>query len=504
MAEFWSSSPAVLDLHLDLQAVPGTDAQRSGRRATLESALRAAIRQGRLAPATRLPSSRVLAGELGMSRGTVTAAYDQLVGEGYLVSRPGAGTVVAAVPARLAEPDRAAPERTDPRYDLRPGLPDVSSFPTRAWLAAARRVLGSARPEVFAAGDPQGRIELRRALADYLGRSRGVIATPDRIVVSSGYYQGLSLLCGVLAAAGIRTAAVEDPGHNHFREVVRRAGFELRPLPVDAAGARIDALQPGTGAVFLTPAHQYPMGVPLAPGRRRALAGWAGSTGALIVEDDYDGEYRYDRQPVGALQGIAPDRVVYCGTASKTLGPALRLAWMVLPPPLVSALVRARQQADQYAEPLGQLILADLIAGHAYERHVRTARQRYRRRRERLMERLATFPSLTAHGVPAGLHVTVTLPEAGRGEPLGPGPEPEPVRDGTGQRADAREPLLLARCSAAGIGLRGLTELHVEPAGRPEGLLIGFGAPSERGFPAALDALTSELGRALSQHGISR
>jgi GntR family transcriptional regulator/MocR family aminotransferase len=461
MPENWSGSR--LDLHIDFDAA-------RGRRNGLESALRAAIRQGRLPAGTLLPSTRGLAKELGLSRGTVSAAYDQLVEEGHLTTRPGSGTHVAGIPQHVTAPAPPAPAPTTPRHDLRPGLPDVSAFPTRAWLASTRRVLTRARPEVFGAGDPQGRIELRHALADYLGRTRGVITTPDRIVITSGYYQGLGLLSGVLAAGGIGTAAVEDPGHKSFRDVVQRAGFTTVALPVDAHGARVEELTQGTGAVFLTPSHQYPTGVPLHPGRRQALCVWARSTGGLIVEDDYDGEYRYDRLPVGALQGIAPDHVVYCGTASKTLGPALRLAWMVLPPHLVPPLVRAKQEADLYTETLSQLVLADLITTHAYDRHIRAARLRYRRRRELLVSRVAATPGLTAHGVPAGLHALVTLPSDG-----------------------PTEHQLLTRCADHGVALRGLTDLHHGPANRPQGLLIGFAAPSEHGYPAALDALFASL-----------
>lgn len=461
MPNSWSSSR--LDLHISLDTA-------GGRRSGLESALRAAIRQGRLSAGTLLPSTRGLAQELGLSRGTVSAAYDQLVEEGYLTTRPGSGTKVAEAPQRAQAPACPALAPTTPRHDLRPGLPDVSAFPTRAWLASTRRVLARARPEVFGTGDPQGRIELRNALADYLGRTRGVIATPDRIVITSGYYQGLGLLSDVLTASGTRTAAVEDPGHNLYREVVQRAGLTTLALPVDAHGAQAEALTQRTGAVFLTPSHQYPTGVPLHPSRRQTLCAWARSTGGLIVEDDYDGEYRYDRQPIGALQGIAPDQVVYCGTASKTLAPALRLAWMVLPPHLVQPVMRAKQQADLYTETLGQLVLADLITTHAYDRHIRASRLRYRRRRELLLGRVAASPGLTAHGVPAGLHTLVTLPSDG-----------------------PTENQLLARCAHHGLALRGLTELHHDPADRPQGLLIGFAAPSERAYPTALDALFTAL-----------
>ncbi|WP_214415109.1 MocR-like pyridoxine biosynthesis transcription factor PdxR [Sphaerisporangium fuscum] len=461
MSHFWSSSG--LDLHLDLQA---TAKRRSG----LESALRAAIQDGRLPAGTLLPSTRGLARDLGLSRGTVTAAYNQLVEEGFLATRPGSGFTVTELPSRASVTTASPSASPRIRHDLRPGLPDVSAFPTGAWLAATRRVLTGARPEIFAAGDPQGRIELRRALAGYLGRTRGVVATPDRIVITSGYHQGVTLLSGVLAGRGITSAALEDPGHNVYRQAIQRGGLATVPLPVDQQGARVDTVPPGAGAVFLTPSHQYPTGVPLHPSRRQTVCAWARSTGGVVIEDDYDGEYRYDRRPIGALQGIAPDHVVYCGTASKTLGPALRLAWMVLPPHLVPDLVRAKQDADLFTETLNQLVLAELISGYAYDRHIRAARLRYRRRRMLLLDRVAACPGITVHGVPAGLHSLLTLPT------MGP-----------------TEAELLDRCTEQGLGIRGLTELHHNPDDRPQGLLVGFAAASERAYPAALDALFTVL-----------
>ncbi|MGW0883054.1 MocR-like pyridoxine biosynthesis transcription factor PdxR [Streptomyces sp. NPDC002671] len=461
MQKSWSGSRVALHLSLDAS---------KGRRSALESALRDAIRQGRLAAGTRLPSTRGLATELGLSRGTVTAAYDQLVEEGYLTTRPGSGTTVADIPPETVTSPPATSIPAGPRHDLRPGLPDVSAFPARAWLTATRRVVADARSVVLGAGDPQGRIELRAAVADYLGRTRGVVTSPDRIVITSGYYQGLSLLSSVLAGSGARTVAVEDPSHNIFRAVVQRAGLATLPMPVDAHGACMDALTHEVDAVLLTPSHQYPTGVPLHPSRRQAVGAWARTTGGLVIEDDYDGEYRYDRQPVGALQGIAPDRTVYCGTVSKALGPALRLAWMALPPQLVKPLVEAKQQADLYTESLSQLVLADLITNHAYDRHVRATRLRYRRRRELLLARVSGVTGLTAHGVPAGLHTLLTLPADWP-------PEVE----------------ILSRCARQGLALRGLSELHIDPHGRPAGLLIGFAAPPEHAYRPALDALFGTL-----------
>jgi GntR family transcriptional regulator/MocR family aminotransferase len=468
MPKDWSGSR--VDLHLSLSAV-------GARRSSLESALREAVRDGRLAAGAPLPSTRGLAQELGLARGTVTAAYDQLVEEGYLTTRPGSGTMVAELLQSLPTASDTTAQPPTPRHDLRPGLPDADAFPARAWLAATRRVLAAAGPEVFGAGDPHGRVELRRALAAYLGRTRGVITLPDRIVITSGYYQGLSLLAGVLTASGARTAAVEDPGHNVFRDVVRRAGFTTVPLPIDVQGARVDLLTPQVDAVFLTPAHQYPIGVPLHPHRRRTLSAWARTTGGLIVEDDYDGEYRYDRQPVGALQGMASDTTVYCGTTSKTLGPALRLAWIVLPPHLVEPVIQAKHEADLYSETLSQLVLADLIATHGYDRHIRSSRLRYRPRRDLLLDRAAAVPGLTAHGVPAGLHTLLTLPA-----------DWPPEED------------LLAICGRDGIALRGLAELQCEPTAssgeRRRGLIVGFGAASDRAYPSAVRALFTLLDKA--------
>ncbi|WP_331766972.1 PLP-dependent aminotransferase family protein [Embleya sp. NBC_00896] len=457
-----------VDLHVEVDTV-------DGRRVGLERALRAAIRDGRLVPGAPLPSTRGLAGRLGFARGTVTAAYDQLVAEGYLTARPGAVTRVADVPRPApTTPASASPAAaTVPRFDLRPGLPDGSAFPAAAWLRSTRRVLSGAPAAIHGVGDPQGRIELRTALADHLGRTRGVLTTPDRIVITSGFYQSVGLLAAVLGDAGVHAVGMEDPGHDVYRDVVRRAGRTVVPLPVDTDGARFERLADrGVGAVVVTPAHQYPTGVPLLPRRRHELCGWARETGGLIVEDDYDGEFRYDRQPVGALQGMAPEHVAYCGSVSKTLGPGLRLAWLALPRRLVEPVVTAKLRADFHTHTLGQLVLADLIVRHDYDRHVRAARLSYRRRREHLVGRFAAERALGAYGfqgVPAGLHVLVTLPADG-----------------------PTEPDLLATCAERGIALRGTRELwHGTP--RRQGLLVGFAAPAEHAWPATLDALAAVL-----------
>ncbi|MFB7735108.1 PLP-dependent aminotransferase family protein [Streptomyces sp. NPDC056112] len=451
MEDFWSG--AGLALHLEPDAA-------AGRRAGLEKALRDAVRDGRLAPGTRLPATRRLAAELGISRGTAKAAYDQLVAEGYLTARQGSGTRVAALPAVDAQEPGAAAHARTPRFDLRPGSPDVGTFPAAAWLRALRRAIATAPSLTYDYGDPRGRIELRTALSGYLGRARGVIAPPERIVITSGYVQGLALLTRVLDGAEV---AMEDPGLPFHREVVRRAGGRVAPVRVDERGVCAQDLGEQR-AVVVTPAHQYPTGVTLHPERRRALTDWARARGGLIVEDDYDGEFRYDRQPVGALQGMAPGQVAYLGTASKTLGPALRLGWVVLPPHLVDAVAEAKLHSDHHTETIGQLALAELIDSHAYDRHIRACRLRYRRRRDQLLDRLG---SRRVRGIAAGLHALVDV---------------------------ADEAGTLARAEAEGLALGRLADhWHTPGEGRPQGVVVGYGTPRERVYPEALEALAKLL-----------
>ncbi|MFI9813458.1 MocR-like pyridoxine biosynthesis transcription factor PdxR [Saccharothrix variisporea] len=450
MSQPWATSG--VDLHLDLD--PGT-----GRRTGLEHALRDAIRGGRLAPGARLPATRRLAVELGLARNTVAAAYDQLVAEGYLTARRGAGTQVAALPRPVADTPATGRDTTTPRLDLRPGSPDVTTFPTTAWLRATRRALLAAPAAVHTYGDPRGLPELRHALAEYLGRTRGVHADPENIVVTCGYMHGLALLAGVLDGP----VAMEDPGLPFHREVVRRAGRTVVPLPVDGDGAH--SFPEGVAAAVVTPAHQYPTGVPLHPRRRHALVDWARGTGAVVVEDDYDGEFRYDRQPLGAVQGMAPDHVVYAGSTSKTLGPGLRLGWLVLPARLVDPVVQARRHTDLITATPTQLALADLITTHAYDRHIRSCRLRYRRRRDQLLDALRGH---TALGVSAGLHALIPHPD---------------------------EAAVLAAANAEGLALGALSDHWHDPAGRPGGVIVGYGTPAEHAWRPALDTLARVLAR---------
>jgi GntR family transcriptional regulator/MocR family aminotransferase len=464
-----------VDLHLEPTG--------RGLRRGLTDALRDAVRTGRLAPGTRLPSSRSLAADLGIARNTVADAYADLVAEGWLTSRQGSGTRVGE--RRVVPPAGTAPRPREraharPEYDLRPGFPDLASFPRAEWLRAARRALASAPHDALGYGDPRGRPELRRALAGYLSRARGVRADPERIVVCGGFSHGLKILGTLLRARGVRTVAVESYGLDTHWGLLEATGLRTAPLPFDELGTDprgLGAEPPaGTeaparaGAVLVTPAHQFPMGVPLHRDRRAHLVDWARRTGGLVLEDDYDGEFRYDRQPVGALQGLDPDRVVHLGTASKSLAPGLRLAWMVLPSALVEEAAAVKGGVDSCGA-LDQLTLAELLTSGAYDRHVRASRLRYRRRRDALVAALAArAPDVHATGIAAGLHAVLRLP---------PGTEQSVVQAAHWQ----------------GLVVDGLTRFrHPDAVAEPmDALVVGYGAPPDHGWSGALDALCAAL-----------
>ncbi|MEU6591251.1 PLP-dependent aminotransferase family protein [Streptomyces sp. NPDC046881] len=464
MASSWATLG--VDLHLEPS---GTGGVRRG----LTDALRDAVRSGRLAPGTRLPSSRSLAADLGLARNTVAEAYADLVAEGWLTARQGSGTRVAAgAPHGPTAPSAPAPpHRTPalPRHDLVPGTPDLAAFPRTEWLKATRRALATAPFHALGYGDPRGRPELRTALAGYLARARGVRTDPDTLVITAGFSHALTLLGKVLRARGVRTVAVESYGLDVHWALLRAAGLATPPLPYDDLGT--DPGEPGAaGAVLLTPAHQFPMGVPLHPDRRAAVVAWARRTGGLILEDDYDGEFRYDRQPVGALQGLAPDRVVYLGTASKSLAPGLRLGWMVLPPALAAEVASAKGRADTVGA-LEQLTLAEFLTSGAYDRHVRSSRLRYRRRRDALTAAVtARAPEVGVTGIAAGLHAVLRLP---------PGTEESVVQAAAWQ----------------GLALHGLS-FHRHPQAvteRLDALVVGYGTPPDSAWAGALEALCRVL-----------
>ncbi|MFV0128184.1 aminotransferase class I/II-fold pyridoxal phosphate-dependent enzyme [Streptomyces sp. HMX112] len=364
-----------------------------------------------------------------------------------------------------------APRRTAV-HSLHPGAPDLGSFPRAGWLKAARRALTAAPHEAFGYGDPLGRVELRTALAEYLARARGVYADPGRIVICSGFVHGLALLGEVLRARGAREVAVDSYGLDRHWELLGRAGLRTPALPFDAHGTRTGELD-RHGAVLLTPAHQFPLGGALHPDRRAAAVDWARRRGGLVLEDDYDGEFRYDRQPVGALQGLDPERVVHLGTASKSLIPGLRLGWMVLPGDLVGPVARAKGDTDWTGSALDQLTLAEFLTSGAYDRHVRGMRLRYRRRRDQLVAALAArAPHVRVSGVAAGLHAVLELP---------PGTERSVVR------AAARQGLALG-------GLDGYRHPDVAP-GRGDALVVGYATPPDSAWAGALDALCRVLAR---------
>ena len=379
------------------------------RRAQLEDRLRELVRNGTLAPGTRLPSSRALADDLEVSRRLVVDAYGQLLAEGYLMSQRGAGTYVAAN-AGVAEASSPRPSAQAPGFDFFPGAPDLAAFPRTLWSGALREVLRTAPASAFSYPDPRGAIELREALARYLRRVRGVVADPDAIVICAGATQGLALLGRALLRRGTTRIAVEDPGLPSHRAVLEYAGLDVEGADVDEQGIVIGGV--ASEVILATPAHQSPTGVAMAPARRGAVIAWA-RTGGLVIEDDYDAEFRYDRAPLAALQGLAPDRVVYIGTTSKTLAPGLRLGWLVVPAPLIDGVIEAKFLDDHGGATIEQLALARLLETAAYDRHLRRARRRNRARRDALIAAVAReLPQARVSGISAGLHALVHLPRA--------------------------------------------------------------------------------------------
>jgi len=459
----------VLDFHLDLDPA-------RGRQAALEEGVRRAIATGRLTAGTRLPSTRALAKELECARATVVAAYEQLVAEGFLTAERGAGTRVAGVQPLAAPPAADLPPPSTYLADFRPGEPDNSSFPRGQWLTSVRRVLSVGPDDMFGYGDPRGARELRVALASYLGRARAVAADPARIVIFGGFANALTVLADTFRHLGIVDVAVEDPALPFHPRFLRRAGLSTRAVPVDDQGVRVDLLaRTSARAVLTTPAHQYPLGVALAPSRRSALVEWARESDGWIIEDDYDGEFRYDRQPVGALQSLDPERVVYGGTASKSLGAGLHIAWLAVPDVLLEPLVEtARWRVGVSA--VEQCTLAEFITTGRLDRHVRQMRSTYRRRRDALATTLhRSAPWMSLQGISAGLHGTVSLASTG----------------------SEREILTLAEQRS--VGMHPLSAHFAD--GRSEGLVLGYSRPAGHAFPGALARLERFLAELPPQSG---
>ncbi|WP_030234651.1 PLP-dependent aminotransferase family protein [Streptomyces sp. NRRL S-350] len=422
------------NLGADFLQLDTADAPPGGLTDWLARRLREAVADGRLPAGSRLPAGRVLAAELGVSRGVVTDAYRRLAEEGQVAGRGRGGTVVVAAPppppvAPVVEPPRPRPDAsalfrdhpgpevfdllrgTAARIDLTPGVPDLAAFPRAAWLRAERAVLDGLAAHDLGYGDVRGTPALRRAVAHWLARNRGIRADPDEVLIVAGTAQALALLGRALEREGITEVAVEDPGSLGARQHLARWLAATPPVPVDAEGIRVDALRAtGAPAVLLTPAHQYPTGVVLGGDRRRELLRWAGE-GGLVIEDDYDAEHRYDRPPVPALRAALPDRVCYAGSISKLLAPALRTGWLLVPARLRGAVLDAKRFADLGNPVLPQLVLARLMESGELDRHLRLLRRRHRRRRDAMVAAIRShLPEASVHGAAAGLHLMLTLP----------------------------------------------------------------------------------------------
>ncbi|MDH6221410.1 PLP-dependent aminotransferase family protein [Streptomyces pseudovenezuelae] len=418
--------------------LPAASAPARARGRSLQAALREAVRSGRLATGTRLPSSRDLAADLGVSRGLITEAYEQLTAEGYLRSGRGAGTWVGG--AVRAAPSRArdlAPRSPGTRADFVPGTPDLSLFPRAAWAAAQRGVLAELPHQDLGYPDPRGLPRLRTALAELLARRRGVVADPERILVVSGVAQATTLLGFALHARGLGTVGVEDPGSPQHDALYASAGVTTVPVPLDDEGLRMDALREAdVRAVVTTPSHQFPTGIAYSARRRTELLDWARSVDGFVMEDDYDGDFRYDRAPVGALQGLDPERVAYAGSVSKSLAPGLRLGWLLVPEALADEVVERKRTMDLGHPTLDQALFARFVERGDYDRQLRRCQRAYRERRDALVAALAQhFPGAAVAGIAAGLHVIVDLPKR-----YGP---PEDFH---------------ARVTAAGVAVRLLTD----------------------------------------------
>lgn len=401
----------------DFLQLDPTDVPRGQRTGWLAERLRAATGRGTLPVGSRLPATRELAGELGFARGTVTEAYQRLIEEGLLVTNRGGGTTVAARPTPASpRSSRPAPDLIPPDdlIDLVSGVPDLSAFPRTAWLRAEQRILERADSRQLGYAPAQGVPELRTELSGWLARSRGVEATPDRIVITGGVTGALSLLYQVLGTHADPVVAIEDPGADGNRRILDHWGCPTVGIGVDADGLDVEELaSTAADAVVLTPAHHYPTGVVLSAERRRALIDWAADRDGLIVEDDYDAEYRYDRAPVRAMQSLAADRIAYTSSLSKTLAPALRLGWLVVPERLLDLVVERRWALDLGAPALPQLVLAELLGNGTLARHLRSMRSRHRVRRDALVAALAdALPDCTVTGVSAGVYLLVLLPDA--------------------------------------------------------------------------------------------
>ncbi len=446
----------------------------------VETAVREGIRDGRLPAGARLPPSRTMAADLGVSRGVVVEAYQQLIAEGYLTGGSGGYTTVAGRPDD-SPADPPAPVAPDPapEIDFGYGRADVANFPRAVWLRSIRRVLVETPGDRFLYSAGRGVAEVRTALAEYLNRVRGTAARPEDIVICTGFAQGVALLVGLMARRGARRLAVEDPSVDDDARLVARAfGLEVVGIPVGPDGIDVDALERSDAdLVVLTPSHQWPTGAVLSAEARAAVLSWAARRDALVVEDDYDAEYRYDRHPIGAMQGLAPERVAYAGTASKTLAPGLRLGWFVLPRHLVDAMAEAKVAADRGSSALDQLTFADFLSRGEFDRHLRRLRPVYRRRRDALLDALSSrLPELTPAGIAAGLHLVAWLPP------------------------DVEEQAVITAAARRGVAVHGVTPYRLDSTG-PGGLIFGYSSLTERAVVAGIGLVAGAVAEVRSGPG---
>ncbi|WP_043359705.1 PLP-dependent aminotransferase family protein [Belnapia sp. F-4-1] len=470
----------------------------------ISETIKTQIASGLLGPGARLPSTRSLAAEWGVSRTTVTAAYEQLIAEGYLETRQGALAQVArdlgqASPLPGQPTTRAAPDRLSAfgqrlaafplpplagpmrlTVDFRYGDLAADDFPVLAWRKAVTGVLLRRRPRLRYE-DPSGLPGLRTALQGYLWRARGLRCEPGQVIVVSGSQQGLDLCARLLLDPGDQ-AVIENPGYNLARQVFLAVGAEVVPITVDRDGMRTESLPPARLA-YVTPSHQFPLGGVMSVGRRRELLAWARHTGAHVIEDDYDSEYRYDIAPVPTVQAMdGAGRVIYLGTVSKTLSPTLRLGYLVVPVALADAFAQAKRLADRHAPGLEQEALANLIESGSYERHVRRVRRRNGERRAALLAALSANlgDAVIVVGVDAGLHVVAWL----NGIPR------------------AAEEDFARQAASAGLGIYPISPLYDRTGGalRPgcAGLVLGYAALSVASIEKGV-GLLAELTRSYKQ-----
>ncbi|MHC3463878.1 MocR-like pyridoxine biosynthesis transcription factor PdxR [Streptomyces flavovirens] len=462
--------------------VPAVLAPARQRGRALQSALRQAVREGRLLPGTRLPASRELAADLGVSRGLVTECYEQLTAEGYLRSGWGAGTWVsdAVRPSALGPARDQAPRAPDVRVDFRPGTPDLSLFPRAAWAATQRAVLARLPHRSLGYPDPRGLPELREALAALLTRRRGAVADPERLVVCSGVAQATTLFGFVLRGRGAEAVGVEDPGSPEHTALFASTGLRVTPLPLDGEGLALEPLaRSGVRALVTTPAHQFPTGIAYSAERRGRLLDWARASSGVIMEDDYDGDFRYDRAPVGALQGLDPEHVLYTGSVSKSLAPGLRLGWLIAPAAMTEEIVARKRTMDLGNPAVDQAVLADFVRRGEYDRQLRRCQRAYRERRDALTAALdAYFPGTEVTGIAAGLHIIARLPDR-----FGP------------------QPAFLRRADAAGIALRPLSDCGT-PRGTGDGtvrLVLGYAHLSPADITRGVRLLAAAVRRSSRQ-----